>query len=400
MLTDMPIEDEIVVNFGTDRHHSDDLTILGRTVSGANASEKIDNLMPISISHPESLLNLPVMIISVLADNNLNEAAISQLRASWASMGGTKNFLQFIRAYAVSTLFHSRDQSKYLTSHERALYMVNKHNLDNLEAYFGGANYGGRAGRSVGGVFSADSAGDFFRPIHNVFGGQSSTEASDSALAFENNYNLLTDEEYRLRDAVVCDACDQGQPWEKKWKDVLPKRSDGLFYVEDVAAWLWNHAVGSMDNYTELEKAHLYSLLGAARINPGNSSDGDQPLDFNFLMCIAENYRLKESTSSAELDFILFGNRWDDYCRINDEDTEGFTQAENQALNRVYTGQSIRDNVLAQDLLSQLARVTLPLAATTGSNGGTDLRENTLERINNALGFIFTTPFVFAEGQQ
>ncbi len=399
MLTDMPIDDEINVIFGTDRHHGDDLVILGRTISGTNASEKIDNLMPVSIAHPESLMNLPVMIISVLADDNLNDARANQLRASWASMGPNKSLLEFIQAYAVSGLFHSANQFKYFTSHERALYMANKHNLDNLEAYFGGANYRGRAGRSVGGVISDDSAGEFFRPLHNVFGGQSSIEASDSALAFENNFNLLTEDEFRLRDAVTCDDCDQGRSWEKKWKDVLPKRSDGQFYVADAAEWLWMHAVGNMDNYTDLEKAHLYSLLGAARINPGSSSDGDYPLDFNFLMCIAENYRLRESTDEAPLEFILFGNRWDDYCRTGDENVDGFTLAEQEALNRVYTGQSIGENGLAQNLLSQLAQMTLPLEATTGSNNGADVREHALERINNALGFIFTTPFVFAEGQ-
>jgi hypothetical protein len=399
MLTDMPIQNEIVVNFGTSRHHTANLTILGQTVSGANASEKIDSLMPISIEHPESLLNLPVMIISVLADDNLDVLSAKQLRNSWASMGSDKNLLRFVQAYAISSLFHSSNQFKYLTSHERALYMANKNNLDNLEAYFGGASYSGRAGRSVGGVISNDIAGEFFRPLHNVFGAQSALEASDSALAFENNYNLLTDEEYRQRDAVQCSRCDQGQPWEKKWKDVLPTRSDGQYHVADVAEWLWNHAVGNLDNYTDLEKAHVYSLLGATRINPGSSSDGDYPLDFNFLMCIAENYQLRESTNTAQLNFILLGGRWDDYCRINDENTSGFTAAEKEALNRVYTGQSIGNNALAQDLLTQLGAMTLPLQATTGSKGGDDVREHTLERINNALGFIFTTPFVFAEGQ-
>ena len=399
MLTDMPIQDQIIVNFGTERHHTADLTILGQTVSGSNASQKIDSLMPISIEHPESLLNLPIMIISVLADDNLNEYRSNQLRASWASMGSDKNLLRFVQAYAISSLFHSKNQFKYLTSHERALYMANKHNLDNLEAYFGGAYYSGRAGRSVGGVISDDVAGEFYRPLHNVFGAQSALEASDSALAFENNYNRLTDEEYQLRDAVKCDTCDQGQPWEKKWKDVLPTRSDGQYYVADVAEWLWNHVVGNLDNYTDLERAHLYSWLGAARINPDSSSDGDHPMDFNLVMCVAENYQLRQSTSAAPLDFILLGGRWDDYCRPDDENTSGYTTAEQEALNRVYTGQSIGNNVLAQDLLSQLGAMTLPLQATTGSNGGDDVREHTLERINNALGFIFTTPFVFAEGQ-
>ncbi|RBP53744.1 DUF1800 family protein [Arenicella xantha] len=405
MLTDMPIDntdgpnDNIAVVFGTSRHHTDDLTILGHTISGTDASQKIDNLMPISIMHPESLKNLPVMIISVLADDNMSDAKADKIRAAWAGMGQNKVFLDFIRAYAISTLFHSKAQFKYFTSHERALYMANKHNLDNLEAFFGGASYSGRAGKSVGSVISDDAAGEFFRPLHNVFGAQTSYEASDSALAFENNFNLLTDDEYRIRDAVSCSSCDQGQPWEKKWSTVLPRRADNQFYVADVAAWLWNHAVGNFDNYTELEKAHLYSFLGAARNNPNQTSDGDYAMDFNLLMCMAEDYKVKEETNSVPLSDMLYQGNWDNYCRQNDDDVSGYSSVERAALNRVYSGQQIMENPTAQDLLSQLGNMTLPLETTDGSNGGAELRKHARERISNALGFIFTTPFVFAEGQ-
>lgn len=405
MLTDMPIDnsdgpdDNIAVVFGTERHHVNPLTILGQSITGADASQKIDNLMPISMSHPESLKNLPIMIISVLADDNITDSKAAAIRAAWAGMGQDRVFLDFIHAYAISTLFHSGSQFKYFTSHERALYMANKNNLDNLEAYFGGANYSGRAGRSVGGVISDDAAGDFFRPLHNVFGAQTSLEASDSALAFENNYNLLTDDEYRMRDTVACSSCDQGQAWEKKWQTVLPRRTDNQFYVEDVAAWLWNHAVGNFDNYTELEKAHLYALLGAARINPGQSSDGDHAMDFNLLMCMAEDYKVEEGTATVPLSDMFFQGNWDNYCRPNDDNVSGYTSIEQAILNRSYTGQQILDDPTAQDLLSQLGNTTLPLEANTGSNGGADLRKHARERINSALGFIFTTPFVFAEGQ-
>ena len=229
LLTDMDVDDSnIALEFGLEFHHREPVTIFGQAIGGARANNKIDNLMPISIQHPESLYNLPIMIISVLADDNLTDAKSSQLRTSWAAMGSNKNLLRFLRAYAISDLFHSADQYKYLTSHERALYMANKHNLDNLEAYFGGASYnGGRAGRSVGGVISSDGAGEFFRPANNVFGGQTSAEASDSALAFENNYNNLTDSEQLIREVVLCSGCDLGQPWEKKWSTVLPQRADG-----------------------------------------------------------------------------------------------------------------------------------------------------------------------------
>jgi len=420
MLTGMPllnddtsIDDDLVVAFSTNNHYEgngvDDgegdqapLVILGQTVQGVDASEKIDNLMLISMEHPESLNNLPVMVVEVLADDNLSEAGKNQLRTSWASMQpGQKNLLQFIQAYAISSIFHGPSQVKYLTSHERALFIANKHNLDNLEAFFGGANYNGRAGRSVGGVISDDNAGEFFRPLHNVFGGQTGLEAADSALVFENNFNLLTDREELIRDAVVCSTCDLGNPWEKKWETVLPQRADGKFYVEDIAPWLWNHVVGSMDNYTDLERAHLYSLLGAARIDPGDNDDGDFAHDFNMVMCVIADYQREESASDAPIIDILTHNddsSWDNYCREFD-DGGSYLPHELAALNASLTGNDIANNPQIQDILTQLGQVTLNFEETEGFNGGANVRRHTRERVSSALGFIFTTPFVFAEGQ-
>jgi hypothetical protein len=419
MLTDMPLDntdgpdDDLVVVFGTSRHHTDPVTVLGASIFGGDAEEKIDYLMPISMAHPESLKNLPVMIIEVLADDNLSEPNKTILRDSWASLGLNKNFLEFIHSYATSTLLHSRQHRKYLTSHERALYQANKNNLDNLEAYFGGGYYDGRAGRSVGGTISADNAGDFFRPTHNVFGGQTGLEAAESALVFENNFNVLTDDERYMREVVACKTCDQGQPWEKKWQTVLPQRAPGEFYVEDVAPWLWNHAVGNMDNYTELEQAHLYSMLGAALFDPEDDNDGDYGHDFNLVMCIIEDYQLQEGAIDAPILEILDNQdgSWNDYC---DDNGEGFEQHELDALNRVYTGQDIADSPLIQEVLTQLGQVKIRLNATQGftyerqengsysrvADGGANVRKHARERVNSALGFIFTTPFIFAEGQQ
>ncbi|MFT5259011.1 MAG: hypothetical protein ACI9J2_001983 [Saprospiraceae bacterium] len=401
MLTDMPIEATQVV-FGTDDHHVADLTILGQTISGADASAKIDNLMPISMQHPESLFNLPVMIVSVLADDNLGESSKALLRASWASMGANKSFLQFIQAYAISNLLHGNQHVKYLTSHERALFMANKHNLDNLEAFFGGSTYNGSsAGKSVGGQINDEKAGEFFRPLHNVFGGQTSSEAADSSLVFEINFNDLTDDEFRLRQRVQCSTCDLGQPWEKKWQTVLPQRVDGNFYLEDVAPWLWNHVVGSMDNYTELERAHMYSILGAAYIDPDDDSDGDLFMDFNLLMCFVEGYQIEEATSLPPILATEFETHYFSYCRRNDQEGDNgeFTVAEIESLNRVYTGQSIADNPLAQAVLNQLGQMTLPLNSITSHGAGATLRKHARERVTAALQFIFTTPFVFVEAQ-
>lgn len=407
MLTDMEvpyIEDfgfDVQVHFEIDDHYPGAVTIFGQAISGFDASAKIDNLMPISMQHAESMENLPIMIINTLADDNLSEENKNQLRESWAQMGVTRNFLEFIHNYAISDLFHNANQIKYMTSHERALYMANKHNLENIEAYFGGASYdGGRAGRTIGSVISDDDAGEFFRPLHNVFGGQTSQEASDSALAFEKNYNRLTDDEYQLRSAIGCDMCDLGQPWVKRWHDVLPQREDGQYYVADVAVWLWNHAVGNMDNYTDLERAHLYSLLGAARVNPGANSDGDHAFDFNLVMCVVTDYQVQENATDAPIIDILTNNTWDDYCR-DDADDE-YDAHELAQLNASYTGVQIANSSLMQGILNDLGNQTLPLTVSGSEHNddGADLRKHARERVSNALGFIYTTPFVFAEGGQ
>ncbi|MEM7359938.1 MAG: hypothetical protein AAF431_12630 [Pseudomonadota bacterium] len=416
MLTGMPVPYisgfgfSLTVDFADgiadEEHHLPPVNIFGQQVGGADAAAKIDNLMPISMQHPESLQNLPIMIISVLADDNLNDTRKNQLRTAWAGMGVNRVLLDFLRGYAISEMFHGPDQIKYLTSHERALYLANKHNLDNLEAYFGGGYYDGRAGRTVGSVISEDFAGDFFRPLHNVFGGQNALEASDSALAFERNYNRLTERERDIRDAVVCEECDLGEPWQKKWETVLPQRSDGHYYVEDVAPWLWNHVVGNMDNYTELERAHLYALLGAARNDADDDNDGDYAFDLNLVMCVIADYQVQESASDAPILDILTDNTWDDYCRVSSGTYDAHELA---ALNAELSGTDIANNAEIQNVLNQLGQVRIPLMATEGwryqsgqglvPDGGANLRKHARERVSSALGFIFTTPFVFAEGQ-
>jgi hypothetical protein len=293
---------------------------------------------------------------------------------------------------------HSDEHIKYLSTHERALYLANKNNIDNIEAYFGGANYSGRAGRSVGGVVSQDNAGDFFKPLHNVFGGQTGPEAADSGLVFNNNFDRQTESESsNAREIVVCDTCDLGGPWEKSWPNVLPQASDGKYYVKDIAPWLWNHAVGNMDNYTDLERAHLYSILGAARIQVGDNDDGDRSHDFNFVLCVIADYQFQEGATDAPIIDILSNDdddsSWDDYCR----NAGGFESHEIAALNSELTGDDITDDTEIQDILDQLGNVSLRFSETEGYENGANVRKHARERVNSALGFIFATPFVFAE---
>lgn len=410
MLTDMqrkpdPDADhdyKVLVNFGTSRHHTDPLQILGRAITGANASEKIDNLMPISIAHPESLKNLPIMIIEGLAADNLNEGQKQLLRASWASMAvGQKDFLAFIHAYAISDLLHNNQHVKYLTSLERALYLANKNNIDNIEAYAAGENYGGfRAGRTVRSITQDENAGLVFHPLHNVFGAQTAQEAADSSLVFKNNFEKQTkDEANYARNLVNCADCYEGMGWEKSWPSVLPDRN-GKYYVKDIAPWLWNHAVGSMDYYTELERAHLYALLGTARIQAGNKEDGNRVLDLNMVACVIADYQVRENATNVPIIDILNNDdgTWGRYCNKND-DGGGYQPHEVAALDSGLTGSDIENNAVMQSVLAELGEQELRFSETQGYNNGENVRKYARQRVNSALGFIFTTPFVFAEGK-
>ena len=404
MLTDMRVGEDgapsNVVVFDTEYHHVGAVSIFGQSISGADASAKIDDLMPRSIMHPESLLNLPVMIISGLADDAMSESTRQKLRVAWASMGANKSFLDFIHAYAISTLFHSSNQTKYFTSFERGLFLANKFSLDNLEAYFNGGYYGGIAGYGVESIIGNELAGNVFRPIHNVFGGQNSAEASDSAGIFEHNFNMLTEESYRMREADICLDCDLGSSWEKKWQAFLPRREDGQFYVEDAARWLWRHIVGNLDHYTELERAHIVSILGAARNDPGQHWDQEHFLDFNLLMCAVRDLQLQQPNQAVSMQYLLSNGRWDNYCRYDNNGSTAFTTAELANLEHAYTANEIASDPLIQQLLNELGESTLPLITTSGSNGGYDLREHARQRINAAVAFIYTTPYVFAETNQ
>ena len=408
MLTGMPLDYQfspfegfpLAVDFNkgvaNGQHHLASVNILKTSISGGTAAVKINNLMPISMQHPESLENLPIMIIQSLADDNLSDSAKNQLRTAWASLGKNRKLLDYIRAYAISELFHGPAQFKYFTSHERALYLSNKKNLDNTEAYVGGSYFDGITGRPVRTIIFDDFAGAFFKPLHNVFGGQTSTEASDSATAFENNYNdILSRESWELN-RVFCESCDNGQAWEKNWAQTLPKRS-GKYYVEDVAEWLWIHAVGNLDHYTELERAHLLSILGAVNGDPTDNHHNEYFFDFNYLMCVVADYKVKESINSVQIFDLLTQDEWYNfpYCRIED----GLEEHELTALNATLSGQEIADDAQIQAILSDLGSSTLPLTGEINTDNGKRIRRFTLRRIESALDFIFSTPFVFAEGQ-
>ncbi len=257
VFTDMTVHsDDItgvsdIVDFGTFYHPDEPLEILGAMIGGTTAAERIAAMVDVSIIHPESLDNLPVMIVRDLADDNLDTRKITAIRAAWRSLE-VKNLLTFLRGYAISTIFHDASRIKYLTSIDRHLLISNLLGLSNLENYLD--LYYPR---------HADEGVEAFIPTHNVFGSQKGTEAAASDRVFRSNFSLATEWAWRQR---ASEGNRSGQNWEKDWATVAPRNGAGQFDVRTVAEWLWQRFIADgLKNFGPLEQAHVYALLATGR---------------------------------------------------------------------------------------------------------------------------------------
>ena len=286
-LTDMWVPRDIVyggylnqVIFGTEKHFPGVLDILNVGIGGSDASQRIDELSEYAIDHPESLENLPVMIIRELADDNLTDSKIQAIRMAWGGMS-QKNLLDFLRAYAISTLFHDESRIKYWTSIHRHVLIANQVTLNNRENYLD---------LYTPIAYLHEDVRPFY-PVHNVFGGQTGIEAADSAAVFRNNYNRVTAEEWRYRTASLLKF---DQIWEKDWASVIPRDENGRYVVWKVAEWLWNHLIGDgLANFGALERLHLYALLA-------------RELDFAYLVDPSDPNRVfMASDITADTDLLV-----------------------------------------------------------------------------------------------
>lgn len=383
------------VNFTVDGHHTDDVQIFGHSIGGATAREKIDNLMPLSMQHPESLHNLPVWIIQWLADDNLSDYSKRLLRRSWAALGVDRRLLDYIQAYAISGLFHGPTQRKYMTTYERTLYIANRSNTDNVEAIYSGDD---GVGKTIRLAIQDENSGAPFRPLHNVFGAQTSREAVDSALSFEKQYNFSAapsrDKFINRYHRVNCNSCDAGQPWNKDWANIIPRPSGG-YKAEYVARWLWNHMIGNLDNYGALERAHLLAIIGA---NPSSPIQSFQYMDLNFLLCLRAD-RLDNGETDNSLATLMHHRVWRQhepggYCRHGDDGHQDYSPAEKAAFNLQLSDKDVQNLPHVKALVDELAVSALPLDS---NDPVARLRAN--ERVQSALAFIMATPFIFAEGR-
>ncbi len=236
-----------VVVYGTERHTPGALEILHASIGGNNAEQRIDLLSDFAIEHPESLKNLPIKIISGLADDNMTDDKAALIQMAWQSMD-EKKLLDFLRSYAISTLFHDSSRIKYATSIDRHTLIANRMTLNNSESYQyiynPIANY------------EKENVRAFF-PSHNVFGNQTGEEAISSATTFKSNFRNVTED--AVKHTQTTSSVDP--IWRKDWGKVIP-RIDGEYLVAEVTEWLWQYFIADgLKNLGELERAHLYALL-------------------------------------------------------------------------------------------------------------------------------------------
>lgn len=253
-----------LVTFGTRYHRSGTFVLLQQpVVIGPTAAEGLDNLSEIAIAHPESLDNLPVKIVAGLADDNLDEEKIRQIRGHWASMP-QKNLLKFLQAYATSTAFHNTTRMKYLTTIDRQMLITTQLTFNNREAaldlYYPD--------------YALNNEGvQVFAPKRNVFGGQTGFDAIASSEVFKSNYEHSTEGSW----LYLVEGESYGIEYRKDFRAILNSASTNGYQVSKVSEVLWNRFIGDgLKNFGPLERAHVYALL-ARGMDLASARDENNP---------------------------------------------------------------------------------------------------------------------------
>ncbi len=232
------------------------LEILHENICGKNAMEKLVALGRVAGAHPESMANTPVKIVSFFADDKLTEEKIAQLQYSWSE--ANFDLLKFLRAYAISTAFHSPDTFKLHSAFERNLLIHNANQLNAEEAYAELFTEGPT-------IRMFEQGALVFAPIRDVFGGQTGTDAANDRYVFKNAWdaNVMApeflgkpSEPYRLV------ANGRVHEWRKDWGSVIPENKLGEHIVAEVGGWLWDRFLNdSKLNYDVVAQAQVHALL-------------------------------------------------------------------------------------------------------------------------------------------
>lgn len=232
------------------------LEILHEKICGGTAPVKLRALGLVAAAHPESMANTPLKIIRFFADNVITADEALALQTAWAH--ARFRLLKFIRAYAISTMFHSSDTFKYWSAFERNLIIYNATILNNEESF-------ARPFFASPVVQMYDQGALAFAPIRDVFGGQTGNDAANDRYVFKNAWGANVDNPDIL---AVSQLAYQLEPdgasklWQKNWGAVIPSNSGGEHIVSEVAKWLWNRFIpDGGENFDPVARAQVHALL-------------------------------------------------------------------------------------------------------------------------------------------
>ncbi len=291
-----------LVNFRSDLHFQGPVEIHHRIAGGYDMSERLDAMASIDIEEPESLNNLPVIIINGLADENMPDWKKQELRHAWATMG-RKNFLSFIRNYAISDLFHFGERVFHPNVFSREVAMAAKAVRSDAAKYFN-VDSNGIARRNLFTRISNGQGLRLFIPEKGVFGHRTGLEDAASTTSYARHFNVVVQSRsYRN---------DQGIDWSK----FIPPDSGGGWTAQSIVLWLWNDFYpGETDNgFDTLIRASLLSLLAAnqdlARLAENRGITGineDTIITEDLLTSNTELAALVESLSTTAIDLTTNG---------------------------------------------------------------------------------------------
>lgn len=251
-------------------HHTADLEILNfpspgiANISGQTAQNKLQTLARIAIDDPESLQRLPLAIISYFADDNLtprsenNPDLLTEIQTAWQA--SNKNLLEFLRAYATSTQFHSSSRIKYLSAFERNIIALNQNTVDNNESHASNVT-------SLMLTRMNRQGASPFQPAHFIFGGQTGRDAFENTDTFKDAYNASICIENPDGNCVdgwntLASTSNTATGWTKHWEAIIPASLGNQASADALAHWLWNRFIGDAGkDYGPQERAHLTCLL-------------------------------------------------------------------------------------------------------------------------------------------
>lgn len=236
------------------------LEILNSQICGRNAQVKLNKLGPVAASHPESMASTPLKLVRFFGDDQVDADEAAALQSAWAD--AELDILTFLRAYAISTLFHAPGTRKLRSTFDRNLMLHNANQLSNEEAWSESVWEGPLLRMYEEGAL-------VFAPIRDVFGHQTGTDAANDRYLFKHAWDSNVEEYWFLakaEESYQLRPKDGEQVWQKNWGATVPVDSQGRHIADDVSLWLWNRFIGDGGrHYDALARAQILSILVSGR---------------------------------------------------------------------------------------------------------------------------------------